>query len=101
MATGHGATRPLCGRRRRSKAGRFSTERQASEGRSGRPGYVTVITASTTKPRFFARAGILAPIFGPDLLEAIHRPDEYVPLEKLEQARAIYSLTAIAMPGRA
>jgi len=44
-----GAMRPFCGRRRRSKAGRFSTERQASEGRFGRPEYVTVITALSTK----------------------------------------------------
>ncbi len=53
--TGHGATRRTQlrrvpgGRRRRSKAGGFSTERVASEGRSGRPGYVTVLVASSTK----------------------------------------------------
>jgi acetylornithine deacetylase/succinyl-diaminopimelate desuccinylase-like protein len=51
--------------------------------------------------RFFARAGIPALIFGPGLLEVSHEPDEYVPLENLEQACAIYALTAIAMLGRA
>lgn len=50
-----------------------------------------------TELRFFARAGIPALVFGPGLLEVSHGPDEHVPLENLQQACAIYALTALAM----
>lgn len=56
-----------------------------------------VMCPALTELRFFARAGVPAFIFGPGLLEVSHGPDEYVPLENLQQACSIYALTAIAM----
>jgi acetylornithine deacetylase/succinyl-diaminopimelate desuccinylase family protein len=60
-----------------------------------------VMCPGLTELRFFAKAGVPALVFGPGLLEVSHGPDEYVPLENLRQACAIYALTAIAMLGRA
>jgi acetylornithine deacetylase/succinyl-diaminopimelate desuccinylase family protein len=78
-------------------AGALNAACLAVQGRT--PRYV--MCPGLAELRFFARAGIPALIFGPGLLEVSHGPDEYVPLENLEQACAIYALTAIAMLGRA
>ncbi len=76
-------------------AGALSAACLAAQGRA--PRYV--MCPALTELRFFARAGVPAFVFGPGLLEVSHGPDEYVPLENLRQACAIYALTAIGMLG--
>jgi succinyl-diaminopimelate desuccinylase len=74
-------------------AGALSAACRAVQGTA--PRYV--MCPGLTELRFFARAGVPALVFGPGLLEVSHGPDEYVPLENLQQACAIYALTAVGM----